>query len=47
MINTTGSDITALEGDTNQQRLCVQTEGVGVLNTPVTVAFGLSGEASI
>ena len=47
MINTTGSDVTAVEGDIDQQQICVETMGVGVLTTPVIVAFALSGDASI
>lgn len=47
MINATGSDVTAVEGDIDQQQICVETMGVGVLTTPVIVAFALSGDASM
>lgn len=47
MINATGSDVTAVEGDIDQKQICVETMGVGVLTTPVIVAFALSGDASI
>lgn len=47
MINVADSDVTAAEGDVDQQQICVETVGVGVLTTSVIVAFALSGEASM